>query len=591
MALVTLAVQGQDLRIHVNKKGKVGFADSNGNVVIDCKFESAYPFSNGVAIVCKSKNFGMIDTSGKIVLPIKYSSITHWNDLYLIKDGKKVGLADKYGSVILKAEYSFISKTNSFGKGIIAMGGKSTAVDKKNYMMGAKYGIIDSDGKVLISPQYKGLYEFAFAGKDNYPYYEGKRLLFSYHFITDTLLTDYSYLGFSKNSFNIYKSGVIDGNGKELVKQGLYTYIMYPKNNMVRYYIEKKKETICGYHDLLTGKSIQVKDFKTPMTKMNYWSHGDFIGDIAPVNGDSWSFIDKSGRTLRQGYFSIKHSEETGLWAAKNSSAQWDVFDELNNDLGTLSGYEEIYFPTQKDDYQLFTVKKAGKYGAITRSGNIVIPFEYDMALGNKYDVIAVMKNGKWGALSVDNKPLFPIEYANFILPSEKDSRHFWVQQSDSLYYHLNLNNHKISGNGFKSVHNFNNGVAFVVPDGITIPQNTINKALLYAPNTPYDIIYGTKSTTVNKKKSKLTKSVTKQDDLKNSFEKTTFGFLINTDDLLLLSKPISILYKDAAIEEIKGYGNRALSDMETKSVLLKITQGNRVYGLKETLDEEEWNY
>ena len=110
MALFALGLQAQDLKIHVDDKGRVGFADSKGNVVIDCKYESAFPFSNGVAVVCKSGKYGMINTSGTVVLPLKYSSISKWNDLYLIKDGKKMGLANTTGSIVLKADYSMISK-------------------------------------------------------------------------------------------------------------------------------------------------------------------------------------------------------------------------------------------------------------------------------------------------------------------------------------------------------------------------------------------------------------------------------------------------------------------------------------------------
>lgn len=47
VASVTFAcvAQAQDLTIHVNKKGKVGFVDKNGAEVIKCAYESAYPFS------------------------------------------------------------------------------------------------------------------------------------------------------------------------------------------------------------------------------------------------------------------------------------------------------------------------------------------------------------------------------------------------------------------------------------------------------------------------------------------------------------------------------------------------------------------
>lgn len=71
VASVTFAcvAQAQDLTIHVNKKGKVGFVDKNGAEVIKCAYESAYPFSGGYAIVTKSGKSGIIDERGKVVLP------------------------------------------------------------------------------------------------------------------------------------------------------------------------------------------------------------------------------------------------------------------------------------------------------------------------------------------------------------------------------------------------------------------------------------------------------------------------------------------------------------------------------------------
>lgn len=577
MALGAIVVQGQDLKIHVDKKGKVGFADSQGNVIIKCQYESAYPFSNGVSIVCKSKSYGMIDMTGKVVLPIKYSNISSWNDLYLIKDGKKMGLASKSGEIVLKAEYSLISKVNCYGKALIAVGGKASPNDKKTYMAGAKYGIIDKNGRILINPEYKGLYEFAFDGTGNYPYYEGKRLVYSYHNTTDTLLTNCSFLGVNKNGFNIADCGIIDGQGKELLKQGLYTYVMEPKGNMVRYYIAKKKETLCGYHDLLTGKSFQATVFKSAIGDIKYWTHGDFSGNIAPVNGSTWSFIDKSGQTLRKGYTLVRHSEQTGLWAAKNSSGTWDVFNESNHDVSPLSGYVDILFPTQKGDKDVFVVKKGIHYGAITRAGDEVVPFEYEEAMANTYDVIPVKKDGKWGAVTANNEMLFPVSYAGFLLPSERNCQHFWVQQSDSLYYHLNISNNKISPSGFKGVSNFKDGIAHVRPDGFIVDGNSINKAQMYAPNKmPI-------ANTGKDKKKTTAPTVT--------VNPSVFGYLLGTDDTLLFKLPVSTLYVDQVVQKIKARGYRAFTPSEEKGLLLDLTKENRSYNMSDILGEEEWNY
>lgn len=572
LAAVVLAVnvQAQDLRIHVNDKGKVGFVDQAGNEVIKCQYESALPFSDGTAIVTKSGKSGIIDISGSVVLPLKYNQILPWNkELYLIKAGKKVGIANHKGEIVLPANYSFISKLNCYDRALIALGGKATANDKKTYMANAKYGIIDASGNILVSPKYKGLYEFTYDGTNIYPYYEGKCLAYSYHNTIDTLVSDCSYLGFSGSGNRVYFSGVMDGHGNELLAPGLFYFVMQPQNGMVRYYDVKKKETLCGYYNLDTNKSFQVATFNTIIRAINFWTHGDFIGDIAPVNGTSWSFIDKNGNVLRSGYSSIKHNQATELWAARNSSNTWDVFNDSNNDVASLSGYSNINFPFNEGDKEVFSVQKEDKYGCIKRDGSIVVPFEYEMAIGNTFDVIAVKKSGKWGLITADNTNLIPVEYTDVLLPSERYTQHLWVMKDDSLYYHMNLTTKRLSSTGYKVVHNFANGLAYVVPVGMKVDDTQVNRAQMFAPNTPKMNI----------------------DSLDMSKSTGAFVNIIDIDDNIVFDLPVSTLYMSTVKNELENRGGRKMSEVEKKNLLLDITRENRSYDLKSTLSEEEWNY
>lgn len=75
--LFASAIQAQDLTIHVDKKGKVGFVDNSGKIVVKCEYESATPFENGYSIVTKSQKSGVIDQTGKVVLPLKYRLSCH----------------------------------------------------------------------------------------------------------------------------------------------------------------------------------------------------------------------------------------------------------------------------------------------------------------------------------------------------------------------------------------------------------------------------------------------------------------------------------------------------------------------------------
>lgn len=570
--LMTAGIQAQDLKIFVNEKGLIGFADQNGNEVIKCQYESAQAFNNGVAIVIKAGKSGMIDATGNMLLPLKYSQIQTWgNSMYLIQEGKKMGLTDNKGTIILPAEYSLISKPNCYGKALIGKGGKSTPItgEKKNYMFGAKYGIIDANGNILIPANYKGLYEFSYDPKGLSPYKEGKRLEFSYHATTDTLTTDCSYLGFSGNGLGIYNAGIIEGNGKQLLAQGLYYFVMQPQSEMVRYYNVKKKQVMCGYHNINTGVGFQAASFDKAINDINFWTHGDFIGDIAPVNGQTWSFINKTGQTIRSGYTSLIHSQPTDLWAAKNGSGTWDVFDDSNNDVAALSGFSDIQFPFNKESKETFSVQKDGKYGGITRSGQEIIPFEYDQALGNCYNMIAVRKDGKWGMISPDNENLIPLDYISIVLPSEADAKHLWVKKADSLYYHINIETKQVSPTGYKAVINFKDGIAHVVPSDMVLEDTQVNRAQLFTPNTPKATIYAA--------------------DFEEN--KKFYGYLINTDDQLVMDLPVTNLYMDAIVKEMKKLGVNELTNSQKKDILLQVTRENRSYDIKSTLSEDEWNY
>lgn len=567
--LFACSAQAQDLTIHVDKKGKVGFVDKNGSEVIKCAYESAYPFSEGYAIVTKSGKSGIIDETGKLVLPLKYTSITPWNkSLYLITSGKVKGLASHDGKIVLPANYSFISKPNCYGKALIALGGKLTSYQKTQYMLNAKYGIIDGNGSVLVTPKYKGIHEFSYDTKGIIPYYVGMRVKAVIHALNDTLTTDCKYIGFNNNAFDIAGCGIMNEEGKEILKMGLYDQLMLPQNGMVRYYITKKKETVCGYHNLDTAQGFIVAKFNNAIADIKFWTHGDFDGDIAPVNGETWSFVDKSGNVVRKGYKKLKHSL-TGEWAALNASEKWDVFTGSNQDIASLSNYDDINFPMVKDDQKVFSVKKNSLYGAVSFDGKEVIPFKYDYIISNDYDVLAVKKDSLWGAYTATGKEIIPTAYQSIMLPGERGVQDFWVMKADSLYYHFNTLTQKLSNAGYEAATNFHNGISHARPAGMTVENSEVNRAQLFIPNADHNNI-----ASANPEK-----------------QKNKFGYIVDVNDQVLFDLPVSTGYVATVVDWLKKQGNRKLTEAEKKNILLYSTRENRSYDLNSVLDEDEWNY
>ena len=63
-----------------DERGKFGYIDETGRVVIKPQFDDAYPFTEGLAAVEIGKKSGFIDTSGKVVVPFQYHATFPFSD-------------------------------------------------------------------------------------------------------------------------------------------------------------------------------------------------------------------------------------------------------------------------------------------------------------------------------------------------------------------------------------------------------------------------------------------------------------------------------------------------------------------------------
>jgi hypothetical protein len=95
----------------VSKRDKWGYINKAGKNVTDFIFEAAWPFHEGKAKVKKAGLTGMINKEGKVVLPLNYEEIIQINDFYVATlKGRKL-LMNNNLKVILPAEYDDIRKT------------------------------------------------------------------------------------------------------------------------------------------------------------------------------------------------------------------------------------------------------------------------------------------------------------------------------------------------------------------------------------------------------------------------------------------------------------------------------------------------
>ncbi|MBO7554394.1 MAG: WG repeat-containing protein, partial [Neisseriaceae bacterium] len=102
--------------------------------------------ANRTTIIKENNQYGLINTAGKIILPMEYDYISVISeDRFKIQKNKQYGIADSQGNILLPPKYAEIF---DFEDGL--------ATVKKN----EKNGVVDLDGKIIVPAIYDKVYDF-----------------------------------------------------------------------------------------------------------------------------------------------------------------------------------------------------------------------------------------------------------------------------------------------------------------------------------------------------------------------------------------------------------------------------------------------
>lgn len=166
----------------IKKDGKYGFINPKGKLVIRPTFEDAWSFKEGRAKIAQNGKYGFIDNTGKIIIAPTLIEADHWfsHRLVAVKKGDKWGFIDPLGRTKIAFEYDYAS---SFNEGL-ALVGKHPSPHSDQY----HFGFIDTYGNVVIPLSYDHASSFidgvATVTKDNQIFYinkQGKRLTTPQH--------------------------------------------------------------------------------------------------------------------------------------------------------------------------------------------------------------------------------------------------------------------------------------------------------------------------------------------------------------------------------------------------------------------------
>lgn len=140
--------EGSSLQCYIiNEKGEKVESEIRNFIIDDEYYESGVaPFSGGLMAI-KNKKWGYMDTTGKLIIPLKYDQVSSFDNGYaIVKSGKKYIVITKTGKEILVTAPD-VKEIKHFSGGLAPF---QSAVTNQ-------FGFIDTTGNVLIPATFKSV--------------------------------------------------------------------------------------------------------------------------------------------------------------------------------------------------------------------------------------------------------------------------------------------------------------------------------------------------------------------------------------------------------------------------------------------------
>ena len=324
----------------------------------------------------KNGLYGLIDFTGKEILPAEYTNIYALGgvakSVVVEKDGLKGIVNATLGSLVVECNYHDISalSLNSADNGYI--------VNKDG-----KYGVVSGTGKTILECNYQEVKNVT--GNNMY------------------VVRDESGLKIIDNSLKTIKDGGFDS-----VKEINGEYITFSLNGLFGVMKEDGGDVI----------PTQYEDLKFAYENYYIAKNNGLYGVISPDNTVVIDFA----------YENMNFINAANFYTAENANYTTDIISrklevklsdviisELNIDKAYMRvrkegnyQYYNFNFEEKKNtevltNHTLFLVNKDGKYGYINKNGELIVNYIYDDAKEqNEFGYCAVKQNGVWGVLGQD---------------------------------------------------------------------------------------------------------------------------------------------------------------------------------------------
>lgn len=353
--------QASNKVLPVKSDGYWGLIDTSGNWVVTAQYDGIHWLGKKGFIVEQSGKMGLLDAAAKPIIPIKFDNISVLEEnLFLVFSHGKVGCYHKNGQEILATQYDDIQQFKVTNHKYSYWCSRDKASLFFSIQKAHKYGAINSNGKLLFSPQYDSL------------------ALHHYGYI-ETVLHN--------------KKGLLDTLGNTILPP-IYDNINLESKD----FIKVVKKSKIGAADSLGQVFIEPK-----------WNHiTPIYRHLYKLENDT-SFV-LFNRNTRQTYAIGDYSDFKPL--STNSSFLL-VFKEKK--VGLISETGQEILPPEYDEIRyfgnFFKIKISNKWGLASRTGQVLITPDYDHLSIFQNNVAQVTKNGLQGLVNRQGKEIAPTVY------------------------------------------------------------------------------------------------------------------------------------------------------------------------------------
>ncbi len=362
---------------------KVGYMDKTGKIAIKPRFEKAWDFQEGLALVCKVGEgpgyCGYINKNGKYVIISQFVNAMSFSEgLAAVKMNDQWGYIDKTGKFVITPRYN--DAVGSFSEGLA----KVSIRTKDQYgEVIHNWGYIDKTGNFVITSQFSHAGDFSedFAGACNsnnkcgYIDKSGNNVIGYQYDKVEKFSQGLARVAYT-SSFGEDQWGYINKEGKIVIKIQFSDAGDYSSNGLARVCEGNQK---CGYIDK-TGRFVIGTSF-------NIRNANSFSDGIALVKVDGYGYIDRNGTFIIKPAFNGVGDFSEGL-ATVTPGDKW----------GYINRTGKLVIPPQFTNTNDFSEGLAAvDNGYIDKTGKFVIQPLFEIAKNFSEGLAAVRVDRKWG--------------------------------------------------------------------------------------------------------------------------------------------------------------------------------------------------